>query len=316
MQRHLWKIIAIIAVICALLAGCGTQTDSAPMPLTRELALGVGKDCPAETIAVLEDFCSRLYQLSGGTLRAALHYWDAPLDSDSHLLFLTGTELSKANESLKGLTGDFLFSSYSHLDDALNAQSLRDSINKELTKSANYTVEYALYMGRQYLLCSESNAYYPDLQNEDATGAEELVTDIVDFKVVSFYPLDFSRPFEKNAFYFTSSADLAGYLKENAPDTGWALLELPYRYHFGYILFSNDLPGMLSNFEAACLSEACSYTAPESAEVFLEMERICEKEIETVLPVDRFERAIRAKIRAQYPQRMADPFLKAVLTFE
>lgn len=291
-MKSFFRCVACLCCLGLFLAGCGSDKAPESQPQVYEVTLAIGRDCPQTVKSILESFGNDILSLSGGTVHIVLQNWDSPLQSGADLCYVSAASLAQNVPALQVLRRDFVFSSYEHMNTALNAASILEEIGDLLSSSFPYDPYCAFYTGKQYLISGESR-FLDALRSENAEDIAAAVDDVTD-GMTAIEPADFSSPPTEDVLYYADTETLSAL---NADETeGYTLILLDYRFNFGLLCLNKNLTETLSQTQLAYLYEAAATALPACDQFYQRQDRqIPSLFHQTVLPSQKLRREVRQR---------------------
>ena len=271
------RLTALLLAMALLLCSCGRQAKNAgQQPEAAILAVAVAKDCPEAALRVLEDFCDDIERLSGNRLGVQLQHWEDPMLSGAQVVFAGSDALAQALPAFAALQADFTFSSFSQMNDALNAPTVQELLSAPLRSRYGYEVQSAFYCGRQYLL-GVRNDLTGAVRTDDSDAMRWAVRDVRD-GTIELRALTVGASFPKDTLYYADTETLAGLLP---PQTGELVLcDLGYRYQTGMLCLREGLQKELGQRDYATVLEAAAIARPACEAAYRQLD----EEIAAALP--------------------------------
>lgn len=248
----------LAAVLATLSCACGSrlagpEKEKEPDALT----VALEKDCPRPVADALQAFCDDIYQLSGKSLYASLQYWEDVSGVQADILFLPDARLLPLSPELSILRTDFLFESYSHFDQAMNAPAILQALGGPLA-ARGYSPYLCTYGGKRSLLCTDGS-FVEALRSDESSTIREMVEDLK-AGAIAMQPADFSLPPQDEVLYYADTVALSGLSEQAAED--YIIVNLNYLYHFNLLCLQEGLQERLSAHQWAAVQEAAAILKP------------------------------------------------------
>lgn len=254
----------LLAALAVLSCGCASrlaEPEKAQEPDTLTLALE--KSCPRPVADALQAFCDHVYQLSDKTLYASLQYWEDVSEVQADILFLPDARLLPLAPELSILRTDFLFDSYKHFEQSMNAPAILQTLSEPL-EARGYSAYLCTYGGKRSLLCTDGR-FIEALRSDDSTVIRGMVEELRAGEI-AVQPADFSRPPQDEVLYYADTVELGELSEQIAED--YILVNLNYLYHFNLLCLREGLRQRLNARQWAAVQEAAAILKPACDEAF------------------------------------------------
>lgn len=285
------RLTALLLATALLLCACKGQTKNAGQePEAAVLAVAVAKDCPETALRVLEDFCDDVERLSGNRLGVQLQHWEDPMASGAQVVFAAADTLAQTLPAFAALQADFTFSTFSQMNDALNASPVLELLSAPLRDRYSYEVQSTFYCGRQYLL-GVRNDLTAAVRSDDSDAMRWAVRDVQE-GVIALSALTVGASFPKDTLYYADTETLTDLMP--AQTEGLVLCDLGYRYSTAMLCLREGLQKELDQRDYAALLEAAAIARPACEAAYRQLdEEIAETLPDRVGPSNRLRRQVR-----------------------
>lgn len=276
--------------LAAQTGGCSTgQENKTAQPA--KIAVAIAHDCPQGAAQIMQAMCDDIMRQSQGGIEAVVQYWEDPLSSQADLIFVSSSRLAQALPECGALRTDYMFLSYQHMADAMNAPSILQELSEPLLERYGCKAAAAFYCGRQYLLGGD----FPFIQaivKDESDPIDNLIRDI-NAGFIEVRPADLSQPPLDDTLYYADTITLGA---SDSPAAGYILEDAGYRYDIGLLLMRDTLRERFTPTQTAYVLESVAAAKPACDQYYLQMDKQAAARFETVLPVPQnLRRAIRKR---------------------